>query len=64
MTEKEFLKEMLCCTPRELLVGRLNGSLEIPSWLSGVDADDVKAALDDYDEPKFKKMRDSAINTL
>ncbi len=57
MTEKEYLLEMLCCLPKELILLKLNNSNNIPKWLKGIDNATVKEALDIYDTPKYVNIR-------
>ncbi len=57
MTEKEYLLEMLCCLPKELILLKLNNSNNIPKWLKGIDNATVKEALDFYDTPKYVNIR-------
>ena len=64
MTEKEFVIEMLCCLPRELLELRHSGSDEIPDWLKKTDDALVQAAHDLYDDPKYIKMRKEQEDAL
>ena len=57
MTEAEYTREMLCCTPKELLLKRVRKSCSIPVWLQNIAIEDVKDALTHYDEEKYREMR-------
>lgn len=59
MTEKEYLLEMLCCLPKELLEKRIKGQREMRGyWLNEIDVEIIKQALLVYDEPMYKGIRE------
>ena len=64
MTEKQYLMEMLCCTPLELLNGRISNDSDTPTWLAEIDTSDVKRAIELYEEPKYKRIREEMKRTL
>ena len=58
MTEKEYLLEMLCCLPKELLQKRVKEQIEIQEyWLNEIDVEIIRQALLVYDEPMYKEIR-------
>ena len=62
MTEKEYMLEMLCCTPMELLEKRLeNKEAEIPSWLLGIPKALIEEAITIYYKEPYAKKRTAFI---
>lgn len=58
MTEHEYVVEMLCCLPKEVLLNYAEGkTVGIPSWLIGIKKEEVLEALERYDEPAFRMNR-------
>lgn len=58
MTEHEYIIEMLCCTPIELLESSLEGDNDkIPKWLTGIPKEAIKDAIERYYWPTYAKKR-------
>lgn len=65
MTEHEFLIDMLCSLPREILLNYLQGDKrDIPDWMKGIDKADVQEALERYNEPSFQDVRKTQLEYL
>ena len=65
MTEREYILEMLCCTPMELLEARLeNKDSEIPRWLVGIPKNLVEEAVKSYHEDNYAKKRDAMLRCM
>lgn len=58
MTERELTVLLLCCTPKELLLHRVQGSGEIPQFLADLPLDVVTEALEYYDKEPLKTRRE------
>ena len=58
MTEEEYLLEMLCCLPKELLTQRMANARNVPAWLKGIEVEDVSCALRHYNDEAYQKMRE------
>lgn len=64
MTEHEYVLEMLCCLPKELLTSKLENSDMIPEWLLNIDNESISEALEHYDTEKYAKIREKMLNAL
>ena len=65
MTENEYIIEMLCCTPLELLEKRLKGENEdIPIWLLGISLDLIKEAREKYYDSTYSKKRADMLRCI
>ena len=57
MTEKEYVIEMLCSLPEDLLISRKQKKSNIPKWLELIDDKDVEDACLVYNDEKYVKIR-------
>ena len=64
MTGQEYLIEILCCLPKELLNKRMKNSKEIPLWLEEIEEKNIKIAIKRYDEQRYKIIREQMLETL
>ena len=64
MTEKEFIIEMLCCIPKELLEKRKRNSIAVPNWLKKTEMDYVVEALGKYDDKYYRKIREDMLKNV
>lgn len=65
MTESEYLLEMLCCLPLELLKDRIHHKEHlVPDWLKRIDGSDVERAITHYNDDVYIKARKVQADTL
>ncbi|MBQ8300816.1 MAG: hypothetical protein IJX57_02485 [Clostridia bacterium] len=57
LPEREYIIQMLCSVPKELLQHKIKKSVGLPEWLTSINVSTVKEALKVYDEPKYVKFR-------
>lgn len=60
MTEEEFMIEMLCCLPKELLIKKLKGDNDIPDFLITMDDFYVHSAIEHYEDTKYVNVRENS----
>ena len=64
MSEHEYLLEMLCCLPKELLFLKLNKFDKIPDWLKGIDNNVIKEAIELYENLEYAEQRELILKYL
>ena len=57
MTEHEYIIEMLCCLPMDILKQRAAHKVQASSWLRRIDDATIQEAIDRYNEQSFTKAR-------
>lgn len=59
MSEREYILEMLCCTPKEVLLKRITGDIDDPSyWINQIPDELVAEAIAMYDLDPYKAKRE------
>jgi len=65
MTDRECQIEILCCTPIELLVKRIERKCdEIPEWLVGIPDELIVEAREKYYDPAHQKKREEMLQCI
>ena len=57
MTEQEFILEMLCSLPLDLLQKRNNNEQDIPEWLKRTEKMLIQQALEHYNDEEYIETR-------
>lgn len=65
MTEQEYILEMLCSLPLELLKDRIHHKEHsVPDWLKNIDDNDVKQAILHYNDDLYIEIRKLEKETI
>lgn len=64
LPQRKYTLQMLCSVPKELLQRKIQKSIGLPRWLTGIEVSIVKEALKVYDEPEYVELREKQEEVL